>query len=68
MDPSRRKTETKSEKRQRYNLHYKLRKHGYIIRLSDRHIIRPEETTKQTIQWENKLLSNDNYLISESLL
>lgn len=60
--------ETKQEKKQRYNLHYKLRKYGYTIRLSDRHIIRPKETTVQTIKWEKKLTKNDHYSISESLV
>ena len=63
----RRQPETKQQQKQRYNLHYKLRKHGYTIRVSDRHIIRPDETTDQTLYWESILAFNDNYSISNSL-
>ncbi len=65
---NRQKLETKQDKKQRYNLHYKLRKHGYTIRLKDRHIIRPETTTTTTIRWEKILTTHDHYSISEALL
>jgi len=61
-------SETNRQKKRRYNLHYKLRKRGYVIRLNDRYIIRPEETTPTTTRWENELCKNEAYTISKALL
>ena len=62
------KEETMQEKRRRYNLHYKLRKLGYIIRLADRHLIRPNVVTPRMLKLENKLTINNAYGVSDKLL
>jgi len=60
--------ETRAEKRRRYNLHYKLRKLGYIIRLADWHIIRPAGATARMLKLESKLTIRNAYCVSENLM